>query len=154
MNTDLARLIEALRRTLDEAVAPELSSDFARGQLAAVHDILGKLAGMTVWDPAALQEQAKALHAGLARFAERAAQAGVALPSAAPEGEAADLNAAQARVRELTDWLDAQANALPADLIAELDAILRDTLREELRLQRKRIPLTDFSAMTAAAPKD
>lgn len=154
MNTDLARLIEALRRTLDEAVAPELSSDFARGQLAAVHDILGKLAGMTVWDPAAQREQAQALRGGLARFAERAAQAGAALPSAAHEGEAADLNAAQARARELTDWLDAQANALPAELIAELDAILRDTLREELRLQRKRIPLTDFSAMTAAAPKD
>jgi hypothetical protein len=154
MNTDLARLIEALRRTLDESVAPELSSDFARGQLAAVHDILGKLAGMTVWDPAALHEQAQALRGGLARFAERAAQAGVVLPPAAHEADPADLDAAQARARELTDWLDAQANALPADLIAELDAILRDTLRDELRLQRKRIPLTDFSAMTAAASKD
>ncbi len=154
MNTDLARLIEALRRTLDEAVAPELSSDFARGQLAAVHDILGKLAGMAVWDPAALQEQAQALRHGLARFAERAAQAGVAPPPGTDVAEPAELGAAQARTRELADWLDAQAGALPADLAAELDAILRDTLRDELRLQRKRIPLTDFSAMTAAAPKD
>lgn len=151
MNTDLARLIDALRRTLDEAVAPELSSDFARGQLAAVHDILGKLAGMTVWDPAALQAQAQSLRDGLARFAGRAVQAGVALP---PGTEPSDLDAAQARTRELVDWLDAQGPALPADLASELDAILRDTLRNELRLQRQRIPLTDFSAMTAAAPKD
>ena len=87
MTTDLGRLIEALRRTLNDAVAPELSSDFARGQLAAVHDILGKIAGMAVWDPQALQAQAQAL-------------------------------------------------------------------REQLRVERQRIPLTDFSAMTAAAPKD
>jgi hypothetical protein len=151
VNTELARLIDALRRTLDEAVAPELSSDFARGQLAAVHDILGKLAGMAVWDPAALQEQARALCDGVAAFADRAAQAGVVLP---PGTEPADLKSAQVRTHELIDWLDAQAGTLPENLATELDAILRDTLRDELRLQRKRIPLTDFSAMTAAAPRD
>jgi hypothetical protein len=151
MNTDLARLIEALRRTLNDAVAPELSSDFARGQLAAVHDILGKLAGMTVWDPSALQAQARALIDGNQRFAERAARAGVALPAG---DDATDLDAAQARTRALTDWLDEQGPSLSPELAAELDAILRQALREQLRVERQRIPLTDFSAMTAAAPKD
>lgn len=150
MNTDLALLIAALRRTLNDAVAPELNSDFARGQLAAVHDILGKLAGMTVWDPQALQAQARALLEGNQRFAERAARAGVALPG----GDATDLDAVQARTRALTDWLDEQGPSLPSDLAAELDAILRQALREQLRVERQRIPLTDFSAMTAAAPKD
>ena len=140
MTTDLGRLIEALRRTLNDAVAPELSSDFARGQLAAVHDILGKIAGMAVWDPQALQAQAQALREGHRRFAECAARAG--------------LDAAQARTRELSDWLDANGPTLAPALAAELDAILRQALREQLRVERQRIPLTDFSAMTAAAPKD
>jgi hypothetical protein len=150
MNTDLALLIDALRRTLNDAVAPELSSDHARGQLAAVHDILGKLAGMTVWDPQALQAQARALFEGNQRFVECAARAGVTLPGC----DATDLDALQARMRALTDWLDEEGPSLPPDLAAELDAILRQALREQLRVERQRIPLTDFSAMTAAAPKD
>lgn len=151
MNTDLSRLIEALRRALTESVAPELNSDFARGQLAAVHDILGKLAGMAVWDPQALQAQAQALREGNQRFAECAARAGLSVP---PGGDAAGLDAAQARARELTDWLDANGPALSPEPLNELDAILRQALREQLRVERQRIPLTDFSAMTAAAPKD
>ncbi|KQX95776.1 hypothetical protein [Variovorax sp. Root473] len=151
MNTDLAGLMEALRRTLSDAVAPELTSDVARGQLAAVHDILGKLAGMAVWDPQPLQAQATALREGTRRFAERVARAGLSLP-AAPE--AADLPGAEARVRELTDWLDQQGPSLPRDTEVELDTILLHALREQLLIERKRIPLTDFSAMTAAASKD
>lgn len=148
MNTDLAKLIEGLRRALNDAVAPELSSDHARGQLAAVQDILGKLAGMTVWDPQAQQAQAQALQAGNEAFAARAAQAGL-VPPAGDVGT--DLPSAEARIRAFTDWLDAQEAGLPAPLAAELDAILRQALREQLRIERKRIPLTDFSAMTSGA---
>ena len=148
MNIDLASLIEALRRALDSAVAPELQSDFARGQLAAVHDILGKLAGMVVWDPQAQQSQALVLRAGCERFAACAARAGVPLPGGAA---AADLPAVQARARQLIDWLDEAGPSLPAALAAELGAILRGALREQLRIERKRIPLTDFSAMTSGA---
>lgn len=151
MNTDLAKLIEALRRALNDAVAPELSSDHARGQLAAVHDILGKLAGMAVWDPQALQAQAQALAEGNQAFAACAAQAGLALPACEP---GAGLAGAEARTRQLTDWLDRQEAFLPAPLAAELDAILRRTLREQLRIERKRIPLTDFSTMTSGAAND
>lgn len=151
MNIDLPCLIEALRRTLNNAVASELQSDFARGQLAAVHDILGKLAGMVVWDPQAKQSQALALRAGCESFAEHAARAGVLLPGGVA---LANLSTAQARMREFTDWLDEAGPSLPPDLAAELGAILRKTLREQLRIERKRIPLTDFSAMTAAAPKE
>jgi hypothetical protein len=34
---------------------------------------------------------------------------------------------------------------------AELDAILRQALRQQLIIQRKLIPLTDFGAMTSVA---
>lgn len=151
MNIDLARLIEALRRALNDSIEPELNSDYARGQLAAVHDILGKLVGMTVWDPQALRAQAEALNAGIQRFTECAACAGVTLPR---HEASSDLSTVQRRTRELTDWLDEQGTLLPPDLQAQLDAILRQMLREQLRVERQRTPLTDFSAMTAAATKD
>lgn len=151
MTDDLPRLIEALRRALEQSVAPELQSDFARGQLAAVHDILGKLAGMTVWDPAARSAQAEALRAGLGRLEARAAQAGQRLPPAARSPDADQLAAAEARVRQLVDWLDASAEDLGPALHAELDAIVRQALREQLLVERRRIPLTDFGAMTAGA---
>ncbi|WP_304309151.1 hypothetical protein [Pseudacidovorax intermedius] len=157
MNDDLPRLIEALRHALQRSVAPELQSDFARGQLAAVHDILGKLAGMAVWDPAARSAQAEALRTGLARFEARAVQAGQRLPAVPGRPDADELAAAEARMRARVDWLDASADDLGAALHAELDAIVRQALREQLLVERKRIPLTDFGAMTAAAssaPKD
>lgn len=152
MNSPLPELIGAIRRTLRDAVAPELASDYARGQLAAVDDILGKLAGMTVWSPEADEAQAQALHAGIERFRARAAA--LASHGALPlPGDAGlpGLRAAEADIASLIDWLDAAQAVLDAPAFAELDEILRLALREQLRVQRKRIPLTDFGAMTAAA---
>ena len=54
-------------------------------------------------------------------------------------------------MRRLIDWLDASGGSLDGTVRGELDAILRLALREQLRVERKRIPLTDFGAMTAAA---
>lgn len=154
MNTELPGLIEAIRRTLRDAIAPELTSDHARGQLAAVQDILGKLAGMTVWEPAAQEAQAQVLRAGCEQFRSRALQAGAMLPAeeaSAASGTGAALPAAETEVRRLIDWLDASGGSLDDATRADLDAILRQALREQLRIERKRIPLTDFGAMTAAA---
>lgn len=156
MNTDLPRLIEAIRRTLNDAVAPELTSDHGRGQMAAVQDILGKLAGMTVWDPVAQQAQAGALRAGCEEFRLCAARAGLVIAmEAAPQtpGPGVALLEAEAEVRRLIDWLDECGGSLDDAVHAELDAILCQMLREQLRVERKRIPLTDFGAMTAAAPQ-
>lgn len=153
MNIALPELIDAIRRTLADAVAPELSSDHARGQLAAVQDILGKLARMTVWAPESFEAQAQALRAGIDAFLDAAAQAGVSLSlpeepaGAGPEGA---LHALEAQVLRLCDWLGEAQATLPPALHAQLDSILRQALREQLLVQRKRIPLTDFGAMTAA----
>jgi hypothetical protein len=155
VNTDLPRLIEAIRRTLRDAVAPELTSDYGRGQMAAVQDILGKLAGMVVWEPDAQEAQAQALRAGCEEFRSRASRAGlvVAMEAApAAPGPGAALLEAEAEVRRLIDWLNECGGSLDDAVRAELDAILCQMLREQLRVERKRIPLTDFGAMTAAAP--
>jgi len=95
-----------------------------------------------------LEAQAQALRAGCSRFAEHAARLGLRLP----DGVAPlDLPAAHARMRELVDWLDGMRSTLPAVQATALDAILRASLREQLRIARKRIPLTDFSTMTTIA---
>ncbi len=154
MNIALSALIEALRRSLADNVQPELTTDHARGQMAAVLDILGKIERMAVWSPAAAAQQAQVLDEACAAFEARAAQAGVELAPAEPhaaDSAEARLHAAEARVMHLTDWLFDAGAALPGPLRDELDALLRQAMRQQLIIQRKLIPLTDFGAMTAAA---
>ena len=154
MNIELSKLIEALRRTLVDNLRPELSTDHARGQLAAVHDILEKLERMAVWSPAVAAQQAGVLVEGCTVFLARLAQAGVKLPLPAPRQDDPPedaLLAAEAQVMQLTDWLFSDGAALPKSVNAELDAILRQALRKQLMIQRKLIPLTDFGAMTSVA---
>jgi len=158
MNIELSKLIEALRRTLEDNVQPELRTDHARGQLAAVQDILGKLGRMAVWSPDASAQQARVLAEGYADFVARLAQAGVKLPLPLPlpasrqDGSPEDaLLAAEAQAMQLTDWLFDDGATLPLSVHAELDAILRQALRQQLIIQRKLIPLTDFGAMTSVA---
>jgi hypothetical protein len=159
MNIGLSHLIEALRRSLQDDVQPELTSDHARGQLAAALDVLGKLERMAVWSPDAAAQQAQVLADGCAAFRVRAAQARVALPvpasvpEAAPASAAAEqaLLSAEAHLMQLTDWLFDSGAGLADPARADLHAILRRTLRQQLLIQRKQIPLTDFGAMTAVA---
>lgn len=154
MNIELSKLIEALRRTLHDNVQPELHTDHARGQLAAVQDVLTKLERMAVWSPDAAAQQARVLSEGCDLFLARLARAGVVLapPPVAPCDTAQTaLLAAEAQVMHLTDWLFDAAADLPPSLHAELDSLLLQTLRQQLTLQRKLIPLTDFGAMTSAA---
>ncbi len=154
MNIELATLIHALRVTLQDEVRPELSTDYARGQLAAVNDILSKLETMAVWSPDAATQQAQVLIDGSAAFLVTLAKAGVTLSLPAPElassAEGA-LRSAETKAVQLSNWLFDHGAVLPQPIRDELDAILRQALRQQLLIQRKLIPLTDFGAMTAAA---
>jgi hypothetical protein len=154
MNTPLPELLAAIRRTLHESVRPEVSGTYAVGQLAAVEDILGKLERMAGWSPEAYRLQAQALRDGCAAFVARAVQEGIALPlsSSEPVAPEAALRAAEADAMRLTDWLFDAPETLGVTARAELDALLRNTLRAQLVIERQRIPLTDFGAMTAASP--
>ena len=158
MNTALPELLAALRRTLHDAVRPEMAGTYAIGQLAAVEDILGKLERMVAWSPEAYALQAQALRDGCAAFVARAAEEGFALTlmssdAATPE---AALRAAEADVMRLTDWLFDAPDTLGDAARAALDALLRQALRQQLVIERQRIPLTDFGAMTAgtSSPRD
>jgi hypothetical protein len=155
MTASLPELLQALRRTLQDAVRPHVDDDHAAGQLAGVVDILGKLERMTVWSPQADAEQAQVLNEGCDAFATRAAKEGLDVADdTAGVHPRDDLQAAQARIVRLTDALFDAPAALSDTARGELDALLQTALKQQLTLQRKRIPLTDFSAMTAGASKD
>ena len=154
MNFSLTALFQGARRALAEDVLPETASDHARTQLAGVLDILGKLEGMVVWSPDAQARQLEALRRGCEAFAARAAKEGEPLPVSETGGSDSiddQLRDAEAQVMRLADWLFDPARTLHAGARADLDAILREAMREQLRVERKMIPLTDFAAMTAAA---
>lgn len=147
MNITVAALLQAARRSLAEAVRPELQSDHALSQLAAVQDVLGKLERMADWASVIATEEAAALASGLAAFETRAADAGLVCPFAAP-GSVASLADLKARSRECADWLF--TTVPPGALRDELDALLRAALREAVAAERRHVPRTDFSAMTGS----
>lgn len=149
MNVPVATLIEALRRSLRDVVQPELKSDHARSQLAAVLDILGKIEGMTDWLPAMQREEEDELRKGLDAVEARLARAKVLLPAALPSLVGDSSEACQHRFRQITDWLF--DSDLESELRSEISALLRAALRESLAVTRRRIPRTDFSSMTASS---
>ncbi len=155
MNAALPELLQAIRRSLHDAVLPELSSDYARGQVASIEDILGKLERMVVWSPDAILKQAHVLREGCTAFLGRATREGLDLTgtTATIDASAASLPALEAQLVRLTDWLFAAPPKLEAKATADQHAILREAMRQQLVIQRKLIPLTDFGAMTSAAPK-
>lgn len=157
MNFSLAALFQGARRALAEGVLPETTSDHARAQLAGVLDILGKLEGMVVWSPQAQAQQMLSLKRGCEAFAARAVEAGETAPAYAVEenvGIDDQLLGVEAQLMRLTDWLFDPSRALDEKTRKELDAILRDAMREQLRVERKMIPLTDFASMTATKAAD
>ncbi|MBG9388057.1 hypothetical protein [Caenimonas aquaedulcis] len=161
----LAGLIETLRNSLREGVAPELVSDAAHSQFAGVIDVLDKLQGMAVWSPALLRERIAVLEAGCAAVVQRALSAGVAppvdpAPALPPQATQAQLEEAlrnaERRVARLTDWLfEPGADAAPAPALRrELDLLVRATLRDALAVEKRLTPRADLSGMTRASEED
>jgi len=141
----VSALLEAARRSLRDAVQPELRSDHARSQLAGAMDILSKLERMADWAPVMLREESAALQQCIAAFEARAVAAGLVLPngSTAPDDPLASI---QARMRQLSDWL---FDDVPeGSLRNELDALMRAGLREAVAAERRHVPRADFSSMT------
>jgi hypothetical protein len=182
MNLSLAELLAGMRRALDDDVRPDVSSDHARVQLAAVVDALGKLERLTSWSPDLLREQWQALQSGCAAIALRARQAGLVLPASCSnrmitEVEADSIagaksplsrNVSQAlsqadlersvsdseqQLKALCDWLFEPGHRLPMELHRELDAMLQVTLRDALLAERKRVSRADFTSMTSTGAR-
>ena len=148
MNGPLAPVVRSLSRALRESVLPELQTDHARSQLAGVLDILSKLESMSDWLGEMQDDEEAALRQGLTAIAARARQAQVEPPREVPDGAQA-LAAAQQHARDIADWL-LNPELAPA-LRSELDGMLLASLRQAALAQRRRIPRTDFSSMTASS---
>lgn len=163
MNQSLDALVGSMRRALREEILPELASDHARSQLAGVLDVLGKIASMVVWSPDVVREQIDLLDGCLTKAVDRVAAAGLRGPSDLAPGapQPADTHAAllialvdaESRFDRLTDWVFSPAAELTTPLRAELHELLRATLRNTLKAQRRLVPSADFSSMTAPRPQ-
>ena len=62
------------------------------------------------------------------------------------------LSAAEQQLVALTDWLFEPSNALTTDTRAELDRLMRETLRATLMSERRLIARADFTAMNSPGP--
>jgi hypothetical protein len=142
VNEPIGLLIKSVSRALREHLQPELTTDYARSQLAGVLDILSKLEQMADWSPAMVAEVDGALREGNAAFVDAAAASGLSTPQPTPDSPADT-------ARAMADWLF-QAQ-MPDGTREQLDAILRESLRASVLAQRRRIPRADFSAMTASS---
>lgn len=159
MNQSLEALMGSIRRALQDEILPELESDHARSQMAGVLDVLGKIESMVVWSPDVTREQLELFEACLAQAAARfaaeghVAPAGISCSSSSPPLTQSALESALAdaerRFALLTDWLFAPLGGLPALFSNELHELLRTTLRNTLKAQRRLVPSADFSSMTA-----
>lgn len=153
MEMSVVGVMEAMRSSLAGAVLPELQTDHARGQLAGVLDVMGKLERMMDWAPAMLQEEARPLQDVLVAVTARLAASGHPLPTEISAGEREDaLALCENRVRDLCDWLFEQEGvSLPRPLRDELHAMLSAAMRQSLTGQRNRIPRADYSSMTSSS---
>ncbi|HVZ44215.1 MAG TPA: hypothetical protein VHA82_10440 [Ramlibacter sp.] len=143
MNEPVGLLIKCVSRALREHLQPELTTDYARSQLAGALDILSKLEQMADWSPSLVEEVDAALCASNSALAAAAAAAGLAVPAVTTFESHADAS------RALADWLF--QTPMPEEERKRLDAILRESLRACVLAQRRRIPRADFSAMTASS---
>ncbi|MDO8906568.1 hypothetical protein [Hydrogenophaga sp.] len=163
MNQSLEALMSSVCRALQEDILPELSSDHARSQLAGVLDVLDKVESMVVWSPDVVREQVDLIESCLSKAVVFIAASG----HSAPSGIAADepvnpatqtallaaLADAEYRFARFTDWLFSPPERLPGPLSVELHELLRTTLRNTLKAQRRLVPSADFSSMTAPRPQ-
>jgi hypothetical protein len=161
MRQSLPGLIKALCDNLQTEVLPDLGSDHARVQLAGVLDTLAKLAPMISWSPDSLHEQLASMQVGINDILERARQTGYSPPECVmPDpSNIENQQALEHAVRhgeqvcaDLTDWLFDSIHSLPATLHHELDARLRQTMRDALASERRLIAKADFTAMTHVQP--
>ena len=137
MTIPVATLIDGLARTLTDAVLPDVTSRFARGQLYAAVDVLRNLRDRIEPKAALLEAESASAAAALARAAAALGSAGspiaaalAAAPSGPPAERAAALRAALVAALDLIDALPAgRGEAAHAALTEHLAAqAMRDLM--------------------------
>ena len=134
MTIPVETLIDGMARTLTDAVLPDVTSRFARGQLFAVVDVLRNLRDRLEVKAALLEAEAASAATALGRACAALGDA----PAAAPIAEA--LAAAPASPPA------ARAAALRAALVTALEAI--DTLPEDLAAPARAAVAEHLAAQT------
>ncbi len=155
MNVKFSAVLSSLRGVLRKEVMPDLSSDHALTQTAAVMDVLEKISRLADWSSDLLRDKIERLSSGSADFRQKATALKLT-PPAAPNIPALtsmdDLDNAVSLLNRdivaLTDWLFDHCGDLSADDRRDLQMTLRNTIQAAQAEERK---LTAFSDFTATA---
>lgn len=160
MNQSLPSVLDALKVVLRQEILPWLESEYARSQLYGVVDVLDKLANLAVWSPDVMRRQLAIIVEACKRFDQGLAALGQAgVPGELPDpGGAADqaqlehtLELANRRLVELTNRLYSDDAAIDGESRKELEALLREAIRDMVAEERRLIAPTDFAALSGAA---
>jgi hypothetical protein len=160
MNNSFARLIDGMNATLRQEVLTRLDDEFARGQVYGVINLLNTFKVRADWSAGFLREQVSRHFDTLERFAALAQDKApaVRLPELPPRpaldsAPVADLlrlrDRANGAICALLGWLDAEQASLGTPLAAELEALLRDSMRAEIAIELKNSPLPLFAEMSS-----
>lgn len=160
MNQSLSSVLDALKVVLQQEIVPQLESDYARSQIYGLVDVLDKLANLAVWSPDVMRRQLAVIVDACVRFDRRLEALGQArVPGVLHDpGVAMDqaqlehaLVLANRRLVELSDWLYSHDAAIDGESRKELEALLREAIRDMVAEERRLIAPTDFAALSGAA---
>ncbi len=160
MNNSFPRLIDGMCATLRAEVLTRLDDEFARGQVFGVINLLNTFKTRADWSAGFLLQQIAAQRvavdgvAALARGQE-AASALPALPHVVEPAVTpiADLLAQRdqgnATIGALLGWLDAERERLAPEIAAQIETLLRASMRAEVDIELKNSPRPLFAEMSS-----
>ena len=159
MNNSLPRLIDGMCATLRSEVLTRLDDEFARGQVFGVINLLNTFKLRADWSTGFLIEQIASQQAALDGVAALlgdvpfAPAAGTpAAPTATPVAELLALrDDGNRRIGQWLDWLDRQRASLAPDAVANGEALLRQAMRDELRIELRNAPRPLFAEMSSGS---
>jgi hypothetical protein len=160
MNNSFARLIDGMNATLRQEVLTRLDDEFARGQVYGVINLLNTFKARADWSAGFLREQVVKHFDSLDRFAALVQDRAPALRLPDLPARPALASAAVAELLKLRDevngaicallgWLEVQQAGLGAPLAAELETLLRESMRAEIAIELKNSPLPLFAEMSS-----
>jgi hypothetical protein len=159
MNNSFGRLIDGMCGTLREHVLPQLTDEFARGQVYGVIFALNTLKVRGDWSTTFLSEELAAQRSALEELTRLAASVPVPapwatvpeLPPATPAARLEQLRNDGARA--LTDalaWLSRHRDAVPSAVAGAMEEAIRRSARVEIEIEMKNAARPMFAEMSGA----
>ncbi|EPL3138009.1 TPA: hypothetical protein SL335_000253 [Pseudomonas aeruginosa] len=155
MNNSFQRLIEGMVNTLRNEVIPHTQGEFARGQAYGVIYMLNSIALRGSWSPQYIRPQLAMLETMNADLAPLlAGHDAPALPDLQHDSDSLVhlqqvMEAADRRVCDLLDWLDARRSSLPGERHAAIETALKVYMGRQVAWEIKTSAKPMFSEISS-----